>query len=233
MEILAHERINNKEYNIDTQCHIHYLHIRLPEPQETLKDFLNSMAEESWIEQLDCFTREAYKIRADKTAKNIVEKVKKGATDAIAEQSGEYLVSYAASNGLARQYQHKSIPLAELWKEKSIGNPAFDFHTESPSNIIIFGESKYSSASTPHMKAINQIMRFIQERKDVAELSDLKNFIQEVTARNLLLGKKGFAAAFSVNAKDQREAIIYPLRKSTQLKELFGQTEVYLIGVEI
>ena len=153
--------------------------------------------------------------------------------DGITKQSGEYLVSYAAGSGLEMQYNHTKIPLAELWKEKVLGNPGFDFHTETPSKIIIFGESKYSSTSTPHMDAVNQIIHFIQEEKDIAELSDLKNFIQQESARNVTTGKKGFAAAFSVNAQDVKRAIVYPLKDTARLATLLNQEEIYLIGVEI
>lgn len=233
MEIVLHKKINNDEYGINTNCEIHYLHIRLLEPTQALEEFLTSISETSWLSQLNIATQKAFRARAMRTVSAILTRIRAHIEDGITKESGEYLISYAANIGLSRQCEHKSIPLAELWKEKVLGNPGFDFHTESPANVVIFGESKYSSTFTPHMNAINQIMRFIKEEKDIAELNDLKNFIRQESERNLLDGKKGFAAAFSVNARDIKHAIIYPLQNAMQLGELFEQAEVYLIGVEM
>lgn len=232
MEIIAYEKINNQEYDIHTHCNIYYLHVRLKNHARALADFLTSLIDQSWINKLSVCTKISYESRATRTANAITKKIKKSASDKITKDSGEYLISYAATEALAKQCKYTKIPLAELWKEKNIGNPGFDFHSETPQGIILFGESKYSSTSNPHKNAIEQIIDFISKGKDRAELSDLQNFIKETTAKNFIDGKKGFIAAFSLHTKKPKRTILYPLHDAMQIKTLLQQTALYLIGVE-
>ena len=86
--------------------------------------------------------------------------------------------------------------LQKLWKEKISGNPGFDFHTETPTEFIAFGEAKYRAASNAYNLALKQIKDFIQEKKDLKELSDLKNFVGAKAISNISnLNLKAFIAA--------------------------------------
>ncbi|MBL0255080.1 MAG: hypothetical protein IPQ27_08970 [Chitinophagaceae bacterium] len=50
-----------------------------------------------------------------------------GITTSVNEDIGEFIVSYSAQLALEIEYSHQRIPLAELLKEKVLGNPGFDF----------------------------------------------------------------------------------------------------------
>lgn len=233
MKIVDCSKIDTTAYGLTTECDIYYIHIKVEEHAQIIQDLISHISNSSWLKNLDSTIGYAYQARAKRTIPKMVEKIKKGDTDKITSDSGEYIISYAAHQGLAKQYYHKMIPLAEIWKEKALGNPGFDFHTETPRNILIFGESKYTARGTPHNTALNQIIKFIKEEKDRSELSDLKNFICEQTVQNCINGNKGYAAAFSLRTTTPRNTILFPLKNNLQIKELLQHQELYLIGVEI
>ncbi|MBP3513219.1 MAG: hypothetical protein J6J74_01800 [Elusimicrobiaceae bacterium] len=233
MKIVEYGKVNPLAYGLTTACDIYYIHIKVEEHAQIITDLISLISNSSWLKNLDSTIGYAYQARAQRTIPKMVEKIQKGEIDKITSDSGEYIISYAAHQGLARQYLHKIIPLAEIWKEKALGNPGFDFHTENPRNILIFGESKYTTRGTPHNTALNQIIKFIQDKKDSSELSDLKNFICEQTAKNCINGNKGYAAAFSLRTTTPKGTILFPLKNNLQIDKLLQHQELYLIGVEI
>ncbi|MBL0071457.1 MAG: hypothetical protein IPP34_06460 [Bacteroidetes bacterium] len=124
-----------------------------------------------------------------------------GITTSVNEDIGEFIVSYSAQLALEIEYSHQRIPLAELLKEKVLGNPGFDFHTISSNNYLVFGEAKFSLDSTPRARALNQIKEFIGDR-DNAELKWLEPFLDPTTKLTSLKMKRGYAAAFSLNGEN-------------------------------
>jgi len=233
MEIVKSEKINNAQYNITSACEIYFIHIKVDEHEQIIREFINYIQETSWITRLAAVPQAAYKVRADRTIQDIKSKIQAKNTDKITSESGEYIVSYAAQEGLAQVFSHIKVPLAEIIKEKVSGNPGFDFHTESHSNIIVFGESKYKSDGTPHTTAIRQIIDFIRLQKDTSELSDLCNFVSALAGTKTAAGDRGYAAAFTVNAQDKEKAILYPLKDSELMTHFLNKKELYLIGVEV
>ena len=126
----------------------------------------------------------------------------------------------------------KEAPSICIFKEQKSGNPGFDFHTESFSNIIAFGEAKYSASINPYTKALSQIVDFIGLCKDDMELTDLSNFVSGQAIDRALNGVKAYIAAFSLNSK-KPETILTKVLNSEYLSKLLSYPELYLIGVEI
>ena len=167
-----------------------------------------------------------------KQLKKLVNEIFNKVNNTVTEEFGEYLVSISAKDILITKLDHKNIPLAELWKEKISGNPGFDFHTESPSYLITFGEAKYSSSINPHTHALSQIVDFINEKKDEADLIHLRNFASCKAVENAMNQKKAFVAAFSLNGT-QFERIFNTVLTSSRIEPLLEYPELYIIGVEI
>lgn len=233
MRVLTSGRVDAAAYGLTTTCNIYYIHLQVDEHAQIIRDLISHIANSSWLKNLDPIIEHAYHARAVRTIPKMIKKIKSGGTDKITSDSGEYIISYAAGKGLELQFNHKRLPLAEMWKEKVLGNAGFDFHTENQQNILIFGESKYTSRGNPHNTALNQIIGFIEKNKDSSELSDLKNFICNETAQNCIAGNKGYAAAFSLRTNTPRETILYPIQNNPRISQLLQHQELYLIGVEI
>ena len=160
--------------------------------------------------------------------KNVLDKVE----NTITEEFGEILVSTSAKDSLCTYYKHKKIPLAEIWKEKTSGNPGFDFHTETPSELIAFGEAKYRNQSNAYNNAFEQIDDFIRNEKDLKELSDIKNFVGNKALANIAdLNLKAFIAAFSLYSANDN-LIIGNIMKNQYIEGLLRHPELYIIGVE-
>ena len=67
------------------------------------------------------------------------------------------------------------IPLAELFKKQKSGNPGYDFYTETPIHIILFGEAKYKSDRNAYAQALQQLNDFEQDQADIEDLVELNN----------------------------------------------------------
>lgn len=150
----------------------------------------------------------------------------------LKDDLGEYLVSMNAQEALVQGLAHTKIPIAELWKEQISGNPGFDFHTLSTSEIIVYGEAKYRSTQNGYYDAFNKMSDFIHDNKMQRELRHLRVLASDNAAQNVLSNKLGFAAAFSVHTRNLgrtiENAIKYP-----SFNILLNYPEVYLITVEI
>ena len=79
------------------------------------------------------------------------------------------------------------------------------FHTANiTTDTVIFGEAKYLSRTSAYSSALPQIERFINERKDIEDLPDLKPFCTTNALNRANRGQKGFAAAFSAKSTSCR-----------------------------
>lgn len=232
MEITSIGKINMLDYGKNTNCSVFCIHVKIKNIDKKIRNLIDSISDTSWVNKLQHADKAAYETRADRTIKKIVNDIFKKISNPITDDCGEYLVSMTAANSLESELNHKKLPLAELWKEKMTGNPGFDFHTESNSNLISFGEAKYSGVINPYTKAINQIKKFIDVKKDIAELSDLKNFTSKKAIDNTIVHRKAYAAAFSVNGTDYK-SIFDKILKSKNIDQLLDYPELYLIGIEI
>ena len=236
MVILSSSQIDISSYGYESHPCVWALHVQINHtnfPAEA-KSIVDELSNTSWLKKLDEIDYAAYEARMQDTLNNIVGPIEEGAREGAAKEMVtvfmEYLVSMNAKRALVRM-GHKNIPLAELWKEKASGNPGFDFHTISPQKMLVFGEAKYTRKSSPYKNAIDQVAKFIRERKHIKELSDLKKFSLS-PAKKVLKGQMGVAIAFSVKKGKADLRIDQTIRNSAFVK-LLDNNEVYILAVEI
>lgn len=206
--------------------------VRITDLEQEASNILAMLFDQSWIDSLEVVGRTSFLARAKPTIEKMAAAISANNPSDLSEDFGEYLVSESARQTLQSKFKHSLIPLAELIKEKSLGNPGFDFHAESTDAILIFGEAKYSGSSTTYTKALEQIVKFIGQSKDDMELSLLEVFATPTSVKNYTAGFKGFAAAFSIHA-DKPETIFANALKKDEIKELAQYSELYLIGVVV
>jgi hypothetical protein len=213
-------------------CQINCIHIQISDFNRIVHDFERSVTDTSWIAKLDPWGMMVLGTTAQKTIDKIVKDVIKKSKNRVTTDIGEYIISYTSQEALHVKFFHEKIPLAELLKERISGNPGFDFHTICVQKLLIFGESKFSLKSTPRAKALNQIIRFIDDR-DKSEGFSLERFLDGQTKDNMLKGHRGYTAAFSFNNKGSITAVFEKALKSKAVKEIAKHKELYLIAVEI
>ena len=231
MDIVSHtQHVMNSRTG--STCTVHILHAKINNVEERTREMIDTISSTSWINQLSVVDQASYAARAERTIEKLVNEIFMKVSSSVSTEFGEYMVSMTAQDVLEEHASHTAIPLAELFKEKLSGNPGFDFHTETPTSFIAFGEAKYSGRTTPYEKALVQIKDFIVLKKDIAELADLKRFCSEQAANNVLNDQKAFVAAFSLNVK-KPSAMFSKILAGSEIIPLFEYPELYLIGVEV
>lgn len=213
-------------------CDVNCIHVQITDLQAVVEDLHKSIADTSWINELDALSQQTFKATSERTINKFVTEIIAGVQSNLNQDIGEYIISYAGQCVLETTYSHKKIPLAELLKEKVSGNPGFDFHTLSTKRFIVFGEAKFSMNGTPRAIALNQIGDFIALKKELAELNSFRAFLDEEIEKNVLDGMRGYAAAFSFNS-DNIDTIFRNALESDIIEELIKHNELYLIAVEI
>jgi len=220
------------DYGKTTNCNVYSIHAEVNDIEARAIEMIDMIADTSWISRLDIIPRTSYEARAKTTIDKLINGILTQVTTTVNTEFGEFLISVTAQDSLELQYNHTKVPLAELFKEKKTGNPGFDFHTESDTQLIVFGEAKYSGVTNPHTNALTQISRFISLEKDKMELQDLQNFVSKESVENILVDKKAFVAAFSINSENP-QAIIENALKSEHINPLLNYHELYIIGITI
>ena len=232
MQIISCKLIDMNKYGKKSSCKVLAVHIQINDIKERAVEMIKLISDGSWIDKLSPVAKMTYQARAKRTVKKLVLEVFNKVDDVVTEDFGEYVVSVSAQDVLVGNQGHSRVPLAELIKEKDSGNPGFDFHTESDSKLIAFGEAKYSGKGNPHGKALSQICKFIEREEDAAEFDILENFVSPEAINNAMQNKKAYIAAFSLN-NDKPESILYNSFNSKFINKLLDYPELYLIGVEI
>lgn len=231
MQILKYEK---KEID---GCEINYLQIQISNIEEHAEELIKTITETSWVEQLDECSKANYQKKVKQTSLALVEIFKNPVNEnQLIEDFGEYVISLDAGKSLERQLMHKIFPISEFWKEKVTKNHGFDFHTETPSKLLNFGEAKYRSSGNAYGDAAEQINRFIEPeiRKDQGDICDLRNIgASEESVKNLLQDIRAFTLAYSVNSKDQ-DKIEKNVFNNAEVKKLVSiKMPLFFIGVQI
>ncbi|MBP6888788.1 MAG: hypothetical protein KBC21_03730 [Candidatus Pacebacteria bacterium] len=233
IEIISSEKVDMAKYGHISTCHVHCVHAKVTNLHERAKEMVRTISDTSWISKLDTVGKVTFEATSERTIKKLVEDIISKVSDEPTREFGEYMISLGALDLLESGHQHTKVPLAELLKDKIIGNPGFDFHTESTKNNIIFGEAKYSGTITPRADALDQIAKFIQLKKDSADLNVLQHFVTPVAVSNFTeKNKRGYVAAFSLNSPDVT-LIFKNALESKVVTELIDHEELYLIAIEI
>lgn len=232
MIIASFEKVDISAYGKTSKGDVYAIHVQIEDVSEMAKKMTNQVLDKSWIAPLKPASKLTYSARSEATIKELSENIFNLVDDKVTEQFGEYLITASAQDSLVHCYRHKLIPISELWKEKVSNNHGFDFHSLSQNELITFGESKFNSNKSSYADALEQIIRFIAAKKDFMDLNDLQNLSSKKSISNMTKGKRGFAAAFSINAAKPK-LIIENALKSNLIDSLLDYPEVYIIGVEI
>lgn len=232
MEVISVKNEDMRNYNKTAAGAVYSAHVKISNVSTHADKLIAIISDTSWIERLGVVKKTSFSARAERTIKKLVDDIFRKVDDMVSTEFGEYMISVTAQKTLEDRFTHQRVPLAELLKEKVIGNPGFDFHTESTSRLIAFGEAKYSGTKNPYRKALEQISVFITLKKDEAELLILDSFVSDQAVINAAAGKKAFVAAFSING-DSPEAIISNALSSDAIDALLEYPELYVIGIEV
>lgn len=235
--IISKFEVNKAQYGISSFKARLFACLVSVNASDSIASVMTEINDNSWIAKLDIIEQISYEARLKETVKSIMNDCIKFDTDTnsnIYDYSvvGEYIVSKEGRSTLVTEFNHQAVPLAELWKEKAKGNPGFDYHSESTTSLIVFGEAKYDSSSNPHSKAIKQVEEFITKAKDCMELTDLKYFVSDNAVANFKQSKKGFSIAFSVKAQNPTD-ILNNAILSNEIVQIKNYDEFYIIGVII
>lgn len=216
-----------------SDCNIVCIHVTISNIEDEVQNMLNKVRDISWISSLGAIDQYIYNATSKRTIEDISTKIKEMDKAPLTTSVGEYLMSFTAQNTLVEVCGHTSLPIAELLKEKVSGNPGFDYHTISQDDVLIFGEAKYSKEGTPKDNAIDQISSFIELKKDYAELHSLLPLIKKEVQDKILVGIKGYAAAFSLNMRSVDLAFKNALKMETLKSVTDEHAEYYIIAIQI
>ena len=109
---------------------IHFFRIKINQENVsiTLREVLNCLNELSWISKFDKeYLQNSFMKRATDTINYITANIINGTESEVSTDSGEYVVSVLSKKTIVDKLEYLDIPLAELIKEKVVGNPGFDF----------------------------------------------------------------------------------------------------------
>lgn len=212
-----------------------FIRVTLGSVKEVLERVFEYLQDLSWLDRLDqTYLQESFRLCAQKTLEAIVaEFALEGNVSQITKDAGEYVVSVAATNVLESSLGYPALPLAELIDKKAKGNPGFDFHNENPEKfIVIFGEAKYRSTGNAYGAALKQIVDFIEEKKDIQDLTSISHFCSEASSRNVEKRIRGFAAAFSTKST-KSETILKGIMRNDHFQAISQHEEVLLVAVDL
>lgn len=213
---------------------VQFFRIDPEDVSSTLADILRVLMDLSWLSKFDQnYEKKAFTSRAQKTIEDIKTKFDQCIDDNITKDAGEYVVSELARETLIGQLDYLDIPLDELVGKKRSGNPGFDFHSQNKiTDTIIFGEAKYIATTTAYSSALPQIVKFIEDGKDVEDLPELKPFCTSSALQRAADGIKGFAAAFSAKSTCT-DRIIENIANRGDFKHLLRYEEIILVAVDL
>lgn len=215
------------------ECKITFIRVNPEDKKETLKNILDQLSDCSWINKImpEEF-RLSMQIRVEQTVEFLDAQLSNNDNGIITSKTGEYFVSEIARETIISELQYKDIPLAELRKEQVSGNPGFDYHSENKNSIIIFGEAKYVANTNAYGRALKQVAEFIEDKKDIKELVELKNFVSDAAIKNANLERKGYAIGFS-SYSISTEKLIENIKGNVDLNKLIKHEELVIVAVDI
>ena len=163
----------------------------------TLGHILTTFSSICWISQMSEDLRRGYNVRLQSTINKLNTDFTNGTDSEIISNTGEYVVSELTRSSIVNELHYLDIPLGELFKQKSTGNPGFDIFTVNTNDVILFGEAKYVANVNAYNSAIKQVNRFVKEERDLTDLPDLVPFTSQDARMKANNGNRGLIAGFS------------------------------------
>lgn len=225
--------VENKQICKDKHMRAFFLRVEPEDISETLASIFEVLSNLSWISRFDeDYTRTSFKERAESTLEDIKRKISSSRTDEVSSDAAEYVVSELAREAIVSNLNYLDIPLAELYNKKKSGNPGFDFHSQTTDDIIIFGEVKYLDGRNAYGSGLEQVVRFISEKKDIKDIADLRDFCSRDALCKANQGFKGFAIAFS-SKETPSETLITNITINKNFNLLLQYSEIIIVAVNI
>lgn len=213
--------------------HIKFLRINPTDIKLTLKNVLDSLMNLSWLSNFDeDYLVDSYKLRCEQSIKHIAENIIKEDESKVTSNSGEYIISELARSSVVDTHSYLDIPIADLFKKQTVGNPGFDFYTLNSNKNILFGEAKYIAKQSGHLRALQQSYDFYTQKQHITEIADIEVFFCKESLQNCIKDEIGFMVAFSAK-KTKTANFIKIIKKNPNYKELIKFKEVILIAVNI
>ena len=216
-------------------ANIHFFRIKINQEDVsiTLREVLDCLNELSWISKFDKeYIRDSFNKRATDTINYITDNIFNGTETEVTTDSGEYVVSVLSKKVIVDKLDYLDVPLAELIKEKKVGNPGFDFYSENNNSILLFGEAKYVAKTNAYNKALEQIEDFSVSGKDINDIASIERFFSEETLKNANNGDKGYIAAFS-STEIETEDLVKHIQNNEHYKKLSSHKELICVAVTI
>lgn len=198
----------------------------------TLGYILTTLSSMCWIGQMSEVLREGYRIRAQSTIDKLSCDFNNGMNTGIISSTGEYIVSELTRSSIVNELDYMDIPLGELFKQKASGNPGFDIFTVNKNEQILFGEAKYVANANAYNNAMEQINRFIEEKRDLSDIIDLEHFNIGNAIRNASNGNRGFIAGFS-STKISDAILEQHIKNNAEYKALPKDKEIICVAVDV
>lgn len=216
-------------------ANIHFFRIKINQEDVsiTLREVLDCLNELSWISKFDKeYIRDSFNKRATDTIDYITTNIINGTETEVTTDSGEYVVSVLSKKAIVDNLDYLDVPLAELIKEKIVGNPGFDFYSENKNSILLFGEAKYVAKTNAYNKALEQIERFSISGKDINDIASIDRFFSEKALENANNGDKGYIAAFSSTEIETKDLVKH-IQDNEHYKNLSSHKELICVAVTI
>lgn len=225
--------VDRYELQIGKCKRVHFIRVDVADLSVTILDIISSLNDLSWINKFDkSYKKESFLARAKPTADALSRQLLSNHGDKITKETGEYIVSEVSRKSIIQEFDYLAIPLSELLGRKLTGNPGFDFFTVNDCNTIIFGEAKYLSNQNAYGSAFAQVVKFIDLKKDIADLKLIDDFCNDVALNKVVKGDKGFAIGFSAKT-DSTEDLITNITRNKNFLELLKYEEIIIVAVNI
>ena len=187
----------------------------------------------SWMIKLNPIIGMAYNLTVSQTASKLAGiSTTTSVGGAMGAAFGELMVSMGSGYALEKLFTHTKLPLAELWKPQISQNEGFDFHTTCPSDMVNFGEAKFSSSQSSYKNALTQAERFIDDEKHFRDAVHLIHLINPTCIKNLEKKTFGIVAAFSIRGKRPNLVFLNAAKRAVILAAKNKVTNIYLVGVK-
>lgn len=228
MKILDCKKIDEKNHERVTFIRIDPENINI-----TLKEMFLVLADLSWIASFDQeFIKQSFFTRAEPTIKELEFQILANKNDELTGDVAEYIISELSREALVNELNYLDIPLAELLGRKVKGNPGFDFYSENEVNTILFGEAKYVAAQNSYGRALSQVNKFVDIKKDIADLILIRDFCSQISLNNACKGVKGFVIGFSAKGTSSDD-LIDNIVKNSDYQKLRKFHELIFVAVNL
>lgn len=212
-----------------------FMRVKPQNRRQLLAEIYTKLSNLSWVASLDSYLQESFKIRAEKTLEAIDEEIQKSSSlegiDEITSNAAEYIVSVLANEAVVKELGYREIPLPEIFKHQKSQNPGFDFYAINANDVLLFGEAKFAAGTNAYGRALEQIVRFVDEKNDIADLADLVVLVRKEILDKVISGEKGYMGAFS-STNIETNKLVKNIQNNNHYNLAKSHSELVLIAVD-